>query len=210
MNLIEQLNWRYAVKRMTGEQIPEAKLDNILEAIRLSASSMGLQPYTILVISNREILQQIRENISRQPQVAEASHLLVFAVWNPITDVQIDDYINNVMAVRKVSAESLEGYRNSIKKLVHGRNEQENQNWAAKQAYLALGTGLAAAAMEEIDATPMEGFDPEKLDELLQLPAKGLKSVVLLALGYRDEASDYLVNAAKVRRKKDKLFIRIN
>lgn len=210
MDIIKALNWRYAAKRMTGEQVPEEKLDTILEAIRLSASSMGLQPYTVLVINNQDLRKEIFEKAAQQPQVVEASSLLVFAAWDPVKEEQIDAYIDQVAEERGVAPETLEGFRNSIKGLVKGRTEEVNFNWAARQAYLALGTGLAAAAALEVDATPMEGFNPAALDEVLNLQEKGLRSVVIMTLGYRDEEKDPLANVKKVRRQKDKLFITIN
>ncbi|KAA9345541.1 nitroreductase family protein [Adhaeribacter soli] len=210
MNLLEALNWRYAAKRMTGARVPENKLNNILEAIRLSASSMGLQPYTILVIQNQDLKKEIFEKAAQQPQIVEASALLVFAAWDPVTEEQIDEYIDHVAEERGVNPDTLADFRNGIKTMVKGRTPEVNFNWAARQAYLALGTGLAAAASEEVDATPMEGFSPEELDKVLNLPEKGLRSVVIMTLGYRDPERDPLVNVKKVRRQKEKLFISIN
>jgi nitroreductase/dihydropteridine reductase len=210
MDLKDALNWRYAAKRMTGAKVPETKLENILEAIRLSASSMGLQPYTILAISNQEIKKEIFEKAAKQPQIVEASALLVFAAWDPIRPEQVDDFISNVAEERGVEPETLDGYKNSIKGLVTGRSAEVNFDWAARQCYIALGTGLIAAAMEEVDATPMEGFNPAELDNVLNLKEKGLRSVVIMTLGYRDPEKDPLVNVKKVRRQKDKLFIRID
>jgi nitroreductase / dihydropteridine reductase len=210
MNLLEALNWRYAAKRMTGARVPETKLNNILEAIRLSASSMGLQPYTILVIQNQDLKKEIFEKAAKQPQIVEASALLVFAAWDPVTEEQINEYIDHVAEERGVNPDTLEGFRNSIITMVKSRTPEVNFNWAARQAYLALGTGLAAAASEEVDATPMEGFNPEELDKVLNLPEKGLRSVVIMTLGYRDPERDPLVNVKKVRRQTEKLFIPIN
>lgn len=209
MDLIQQLNWRYAVKRMTGEQVPEEKVERILEAIRLSASSMGLQPYTVLVVSNPALLKQIQAEAIKQPQVGEASHLLVFAAWWPVKEEQVDAYMQHIAEVRDVPVASLNDFRNSILGLVHSRSDEMNFNWAARQAYIALGTGLAAAAMEEVDATPMEGFDPQQLDEVLQLREKGLRSAVAMVLGYRDVQNDPMAQRKKVRREKENLFIRM-
>jgi len=207
MELIKALNWRYATKRMTGEKIPQEKLDRILEAIRLSASSTGLQPYTVLVLENQELRKKLQPFAYNQPQIVEASHLLIFAAWSNITIEQVREFISNIAETRGVTVDSLKAYQSMIENLISNKTAEENYAWAAKQTYIALGTALVAAAVEGIDATPMEGFDPQAFDDLLQLQEKGLRSVSLLTLGYRDDKNDYLANAKKVRRQKEKLFI---
>ena len=208
-DLIEKLNWRYAAKRMNGESIPEEKLNTILEAIKLSPSSVGLQPYKVLVISDKNLKEKIYKEAAQQPQIVESSHLLVFAVWEKITAEQIADYINLVAATRNITVESLAQYHSKISDSILGRTEEINFNWAAKQAYIALGHGLVAAATEYVDATPMEGFNNAKLDQILGLSEKGLKSVVIMTLGYRDSENDVLAKAKKVRRTNEDLFISI-
>jgi nitroreductase len=210
MNLIEALNWRYATKRMTGKQVPEEKVDRILDAIRLSASSMGLQPYTILTVTNNDLKKTLQPAAYNQPQIVEGSHLIVFAAWDDISENQIDDYMQQIAKVRGVSLESLKDFKTSLINTVQSRTLEERYEWAARQVYIALGTALAAAAVEQVDATPMEGFIPEKVDEILNLKEKGLKSVAMMALGYRDEENDFLANAKKVRRDKDKLILQLN
>jgi nitroreductase / dihydropteridine reductase len=200
MELIENLNWRYAVKRMTGEKIPQQKINNILEAARLSASSAGLQPYKIIVIDNAELKATLLPAAFNQPQITESSHLFVFAAYENITAQHVDDFINLQAAVKKVPAESLAPFKERLVTTILPRTEQENFNWAARQAYIALGTALIAAAGEKVDATPMEGFNPALFDEILGLQKLALKSVAILALGYRDEANDFLAKAPKVRR----------
>ena len=209
MELIKALNWRYATKRMTGETIPQEKLDRILEAIRLSASSTGLQPYTILVLEDKELRKKLQSFAYNQPQIVEASHLLIFAAWSNITLEQVKEFISNIAETRGVTVDSLKAYQAMIENLISNKTAEENYTWAAKQTYIALGTALVAAAIEGIDATPMEGFNPQAFDELLQLSEKGLRSVSLLTLGYRDAKNDYLANAKKVRRQKEKLFINL-
>lgn len=209
MELIKALNWRYATKRMTGEKIPQEKLDRILEAIRLSASSTGLQPYTILVLEDKELRKKLQPFAYNQPQIVEASHLLIFAAWSNITIEQVKEFISNIAEARGVTLDSLKAYQAMIENLISNKTAEENYTWAAKQTYIALGTALVAAAIEGIDATPMEGFNPQAFDELLQLSEKGLRSVSLLTLGYRDAKNDYLANAKKVRRQKEKLFINL-
>ncbi|MFB9864951.1 nitroreductase family protein [Rufibacter immobilis] len=209
MNLLQDLNWRYATKRMTGQRIPQEKLDTILEAIRLSASSMGFQPYNVVVVEDLERRKEIQAKAANQPQVAEASHLLIFAAWDTLTPAQVEAYMQHMAQERGVAPETLAGFASSINNLIVSRTPEENFQWSARQAYIALGTGLAAAATERVDATPMEGFNPAALDELLGLKEKGLRSVALLALGYRDEAKDALANAKKVRRPASDFFVTV-
>lgn len=207
MNLIKSLKWRYATKRMNGLEVPERKLDAILEAIRLAPSSFGLTPYSIIVIKEKALLKKINSSACQQPQLLEGSHLIVFAAWNDITEKQVDEYMALIAATRGVPIATLTDFKKAIWGSMSQRSQADRFAWSVKQAYIALGIGLAAAAIEEVDATPMEGFDPAKLDEILDLPSKGLKSTVLMMLGYRDAASDPLVTAKKVRRVKEDLFI---
>lgn len=207
MELIDALNWRYAAKKMNGEPVPAEKIDTILESIRLSASSVGLQPYNVLVIDNHQLRGQIHEKACPQPQIVEGSHVLVFASWTAIEAEQIDAYIKLIADTRQTTVESLTPFADSIKGALLTRTPEARAEWAARQAYIALGTAMVAAATEQVDATPMEGFNADALDELLGLREKGLHSVVLLVLGYRDAEKDYLANATKVRRTADQLFI---
>lgn len=208
MSLINDLAWRYAAKRMNGNKVSIEKIENLLEAIRLSASGFGLQPYQVFVIENPELRAQIQPIAYGQPQVTESSHLLVFAAWNEVTEEKIDAFIQLVSEVRNVPVDELSDYRRAISGMLK-RPQEAQANWAARQVYLAMGTALAAAAELQIDSTPMEGFIPAQLDELLDLSSKGLHSVLMLALGERDTATDYMANVAKVRYSKDQLFIRL-
>ncbi|MFN6943502.1 MAG: nitroreductase family protein [Cytophagaceae bacterium] len=205
MNLIDALEWRYATKKMNGKIVPDEKVETVLQAIRLAPSSMGLQPYTVLVITDQDLKKEIF-NVSKQAQVIDSSHLLVFAAWENIHIHQVEEYIASIAETRNVPLGSLDGFKKNIFSLVN-RPQEENFNWAARQAYIAFGTAIAAAAEERIDATPMEGFDSTALDKLLNLQEKGLKSVTLLPLGYRDTENDWLSKAPKVRREKEKLFV---
>jgi nitroreductase len=209
MSIIENLSWRYAVKKMNGNKVSEEKIETLLEAIRLSASGFGLQPYQIFVIQNPELKAKIQPIAYGQPQTVESSHLLVFAAWNEVTEEKIDAFMNLVAETRGLPLEALADYRGAIAGSMLGRPKEMQANWAARQVYLAMGTALAAAAELKIDTTPMEGFVPAKLDELLGLEAKGLHSVLMLAIGDRDEAGDYMVNAAKVRTPSTELFERL-
>jgi nitroreductase len=208
MNLIKALNWRYAAKRMNHEKVPAAKLENILEAIRLAPSSMGLQPYNVIVVEDPDVRKQIRVIAHNQPQIEEGSHVLIFAAWEKITSAKADDYIQLIAEARGIPKESLAGFAAAV----NGRTKLPDEagfNWSARQAYIAFGIGIAAAALEEVDATPMEGFDPEALDKLLGLREKGMRSVVMLVLGYRDESADPLSRAKKVRRDKSNFFVEL-
>jgi nitroreductase / dihydropteridine reductase len=206
-NILESLEWRYASKRMNGQKVPSDKVNNILEAIRLAPSSMGLQPYTVLVIEDEALKKQITPIAWNQPQIEECSHLLVFAAWDDINPEHINEYISYTADVRNMPEEALADFKNTLLGIADKNTKEQNFVWAAKQAYIAFGTALVAAATEKVDTTPMEGFDNAALDKLLNLEAKGLKSVTLLPLGYRDVENDWLVNLPKVRRQKEKLFI---
>jgi nitroreductase len=206
--LLEKLNWRYAAKRMTGEQVPEEKLNNILESVKLAPSSGGLQPYNVLVIKDKETKEKIYA-AAPQPQILGASHILVFAAWEKVTAQNIADYMELIASTRGISTESLGGFQNSMNNSVSSRTDEGNFQWAARQAYIGLGHALVAAALEEVDATPMEGFNAKALDELLHLNEKGLRSVVILTLGYRDAEKDPLSKAKKVRRPHEDFFITV-
>lgn len=209
MDMIQQLEWRYATKRMTGDKIPEDKLDRILRAIQLSPSSLGLQPYTIYIVESDEMKKKIHESgACTQPQILGCSQLIIFAVWMEYASEDINDYMNQIMTERGASKDSLEIFRSRIESAV-SRNPEDLFTWNARQAYIALGFGLVAAASEGIDSTPMEGFDSRRMDTLLGLTEKKQRSVALLALGYRDAPNDYMVNEKKVRREKEHLFVTI-
>jgi len=196
-------------EKMNGNAVSEEKIETLLEAIRLSASGFGLQPYQIFVIQNPELKAKIQPIAYGQPQTVESSHLLVFAAWNEVTEEKIDAFMNLVAETRGLPLEALADYRGAIAGSMLGRPKEMQANWAARQVYLAMGTALAAAAELKIDTTPMEGFVPAKLDELLGLEAKGLHSVLMLAIGERDAAGDYMVHAAKVRTPSNELFERL-
>lgn len=208
MDLLEKMNWRYATKRMTGEKLPPEKVERILESIRLTASGFGLQPYNVLVIEDEELKRKILPIANNQPQITESSHLLVFTAWDGITEDKIENYIQLIANTRNIGTDSLQGFKNSMLGWLKSQTSETSFNWAARQTYIAFGTGIVAAAVEGVDATPMEGFNAAALDELLGLMEKGLRSTSILALGYRDADKDHLVNAPKVRKSKEDLVIR--
>jgi nitroreductase / dihydropteridine reductase len=209
MSVLESLNWRYATKRMTGEQVPQEKIDVILEAARLAPTSSGLQPFSIISVSDRELLAKIQPIANNQPQITEASHLLVFAAWDNITPEQIEKVFDQVITERNLPADALDKYKNFLTTHFGSLSQEDRFNSAARQAYIAFGVAIVAAAEQKVDATPMEGFNPAQLDKLLGLREKGLRSVALLALGYRDTENDWLANLKKVRRAKEELVIEL-
>lgn len=206
MNIIEHLKWRYACKRMTGARIPDEALAQILEAIRLAPSSGGLQPYKVIVVGNPTLKERIYEQAAQQAQVLECSHLLVFAAWRTVSIEKVETYIQNIAQTREQSLESLDGFKKNLLELCN-KLAEENFAWAAKQSYIPIGTAILAAAALGIDACPMEGFDPEKLNAVLGLDTEGLGSTVIMALGYRNPETDFLWNKAKVRRAAKDFFI---
>jgi nitroreductase / dihydropteridine reductase len=211
MNIIDSLNWRYATKRMTGEKLPASDLATILEAIRLSASSYGLQPYTIIVIEDEAVKKQLQPLARGQAQIVESSHVLVFAAWDAVTEAHVDAYLEAYSETTGMPVQKILqfGVKDRMMEGIVALPQYEQYQWAAKQAFIALGTGIVAAASLKIDATPMEGFNPRKVDELLGFPAKNLRSVALFALGYRDSAADFMAKSPKHRAKAEKLFIKI-
>ena len=202
--LIEKLNWRYATKKMDPTKVvSEDKVERIVEAARLAPTSSGLQPFEVIVVTNKDVLARIQEIAWNQAQVTEGSHLLVFAAWDNYTTDRINHMFDLVNEERGFKNEGWENYRQMLLNNYPQRDAQVNFEHAARQAYIGFGMSVAAAAFEGVDATPMEGFDPVKLDEILGLKEKGLRSVTILPLGYRAAEGDWLVNLKKVRRPKD-------
>ncbi len=201
MSLIDKLQWRYATKKMdSSKAVPKEKIDQILEAIRLTASSSGLQPYEIIVITNKDILTKIRAIANDQSQVTDCSHLLVFAAWDTYTADRINQAFDMTEELRNFKSESGTAYRQMLLNAYPARDPEVNFTHTSKQAYIGLGTALIAAAYEQVDSTPMEGFDAKALDAILNLKEKGLRSVVMLPLGYRNADEDWLLKLKKIRR----------
>ncbi len=208
--LQDKLNWRYATKKMDpSRKVSDAKLARILEAIRLAPTSSGLQPFEVFVVTNPDLRAQLRAAAYDQAQVTDGSHLLVFAAWDNYTEARIDAVVADTASKRGGASDALTGYYTNLKSMYLPRSAEENYQHAARQAYIAFGLALTAAAFEEVDATPMEGFDPAKVDEILGLREKGLRSVTLLPIGYRATEGDWLQGQAKVRRDLDKLVTEI-
>ena len=204
--LHEKLNWRYATKKMDATRVvPQASVDRILEAARLAPTSSGLQPFEIIVVTNPEVKAKLRAAAYDQAQITDGSHVLVFAAWDNYTDARIDAIVDQVSAERGGPSDAVTGYYNNLKASYVPRTPEVNYEHAARQAYIAFGVALTAAAFEEVDSTPMEGFDPAQVDEILGLRARGLRSVTLMPLGYRAATGDWLNGAKKVRRPMDDL-----
>lgn len=206
MSLLENLNWRYATKKMNGTTVPQEKVDYILEAARLAPSSSGLQPYEVIVISNKELLEKIKPIASGQSQITDCSHLLIFAAWDTYTEDRINEVFKRHNTERNLPDSMTDAYRTMLIAAYPNRPAEENYQHAAKQAYISLGIAMAAAAEQKVDATPMEGFNYVALDELLNLKEKGLRTAVILPLGYRDTANDWLVNMKKIRTPKERFI----
>ena len=210
MDLIENLQWRYATKKMDpARAVPQDKVERILEATRLAATSSGLQPFEVLVVTNQEVREKIKAIAWGQGQITDGSHVLVFAAWDDYTAERINHMFDLTNAVRGLKNEGWENYRQMLLKTYPQRGAEVNYQHAARQAYIGLGTALIAAANEQVDSTPMEGFDPEALDAILDLRARGLRSVAILPLGYREPAQDWLVNLAKVRRPREQFVTEV-
>lgn len=199
--LLDRLNWRYATKKMDPtRRVPQEKVDRIVEAARLAPTSSGLQPFEVIAISNPEVKAKIMPIAWNQGQVVDGSHLLVFAAWDNYTAERINAMFDLVNEKRGFKNEGWENYRKMLLDTYVPRDAETNFQHAARQAYIGFGMALAAAAFEEVDATPMEGFDADALDGILDLRARGLRSVTIMPLGYRDANQDWLANLKKVRR----------
>lgn len=207
MSLIEALNWRYATKKMNGQAVPQEKVDFILEAARLAPTSSGLQPFKVIVVTNPAVKEALLPHAYSQSQIVDCSHLLIFAAWENYTEANIDEVFNRTNTERGLPSEATADYVARLKSMYLTRPAEENFQHAARQAYIGFGMAIAEAALLHVDTTPMEGFNGEKVDEVLGLKEKGLRSVTLLPLGYRDDSNDWLVNLKKVRQAKSDFII---
>lgn len=200
MDLIDNLKWRYATKKYDNtKKVAAEDVAKIVEAARLAPTSSGMQQFRVLVISNPELKEKIVPIASGQQIVADCSHLLVFAAWDQYTEERIDNIYQVTTTERGLKEGHFNDYTNRLKAVYLQQTPEENFVHTARQAYIGLGLAIAAAAELKVDSTPMEGFNNAALDELLDLGAQGLKSVLLLPLGYRDAEKDWLVNMKKVR-----------
>jgi Nitroreductase len=208
MALLEDLKWRYATKKYDPtKKVAQEDVDKILEAARLAPTSSGMQQFRVIVITDQELKNKIVPIAMEQQIVADCSHLLVFAAWDRYTEERIDKIYNYTTDERGLPRGRFKSYTDKLRALYLTQTAEENFIHTARQAYIGLGLAIAQAAELKVDSTPMEGFIGEELDELLGLKSKGLKSVLLLPIGYRDAENDWLVNMKKVRNPKDNFII---
>jgi nitroreductase len=206
-NFIKNANWRYATKKFDAtKKVSDADLQTLKEAIRLSASSYGLQPYQVILVENPELRAQLQPAAWGQAQLVDASHVLVFANVTNIGDAEIDAYLNNVAETRGLPLDALQGYGDFMKSKISSLSAEQKNIWTSKQTYIALGNLLNAAAELNIDVTPMEGFEPEKVNEILGLNERSLNASLIAPIGYR-HAEDATQSYAKVRKSEQELFI---
>lgn len=203
---IEHLNWRYATKQFdANKKLSEDQLQTLIDAVQLSASSYGLQPYKILVIKDEKIKEQLKAAGYNQSQFTDASAIFVFAHQTDFGAELVDSYIDHAARIKEVETSALEDYANLMKNSLLNLPQEAKAGWTARQAYIALGNLLSAAAAHQIDTCPMEGFDADAFDKILGLANTNLHSVVVAAAGYRS-ADDPTQHAAKVRRPQEELF----
>jgi nitroreductase / dihydropteridine reductase len=212
--IIEALNRRYATKKFdTTKKISEDDMESLVEALRLSPSAFGLQPWKFIHVTNSEIRAQLQANSRGQPQVTEASDLLIIAAKTNLQASDVEEYGENMMQTRKTNEPISEGdmakvleYKAMMINTISSRTQEQLKWWNQKQAYIALGVLLTVAASMEIDACPMEGFDPTKYDEILGLDKLWLTATVVIPVGYRSSEDKY-AELSKVRFPKEKLLI---
>ena len=208
-NFITNANWRYATKKFdTTKKVSKKDLETLKEAIRLSASSFGLQPYRILIIENPELRAKLQPAAWGQSQIVDASQLIVFANITNFGETEIDVSIANTTKTRGLPADALKGYGDFMKSKIVTLPEDVRNIWASKQTYLALGNLMNAASELKIDVTPMEGFEPAQVNEILGLGKLGLNATLLATIGYRHE-EDATQHYAKVRKSNEELFINL-
>ena len=209
MTSIEVLEWRYACKKFNDQKIiPDEVVNKLTQAFNLTASSYGLQPVKLLVIHNKDLQQELLPFTMNQQQVVQASHLFLFCSHVNVDADYINEFFDRIISKRGTPPEVLAGFRSAVLKEFGSKSQSEIDQWAAKQAYLALGNMLTVCAMEGIDACPMEGFIPDEYDRVLDLKSKGLKSVLLMPIGYRSE-NDPFAAMAKVRKSLDESVLHI-
>ena len=206
---LENQNWRYATKKYDASKIITTEdLNTLKEAIRLSSSSYGLQLYKVFIVDNPELRAQLQPAAWGQTQIVDASHLVVFANITNFGGTEIDSYIKNLSETRGIPVESVQGYSDFMKSKITTLPVEERNNWTAKQTYLALGNLLNAAAEMKIDVTPMEGFEPAAVNEILGFDKLGLNASLIATIGYRHE-DDATQHYAKVRKSNEELFINL-
>ena len=208
-NYIQSLNWRYATKKYNADKrVSDKDLKTLKEAVRLSASSYGLRPYRVIVVESAEVKKQLSEAAMgmNKNTFTDASELFIFAIEKNVNSEHVESYMNNISETRNMPKENLQQFADMINGSMQNLSSEQKDIWAAKQAYIALGNLLSAAALLNIDSTPMEGLDNAKVDEILGLDKLGLSTVVVGSVGYRHEEDPYQ-HMEKVRKSEDELFI---
>lgn len=209
MNSIESLQWRYAVKKFDeNKSLSETQINTLKEAFNLTATSYGLQPVKMLVIKNKEIQQKLVEHSWNQPQVLQASHVLVLCIPKEYDVKDVENYFTLVKNIRNTPDEILAPFKKMLTSSIANKTQEELTIWNKNQAYIALGNLMTVAANEQIDSCPMEGFIPEKYDEILNLDKHNLTSVLVLPVGFRAE-DDYMKDLKKVRKNTADVIIEI-
>jgi len=199
-DIIDRLKWRYATKKFNSEKIlPKKTLEQLKEAFNLTATSYGLQPVTLVIVKDKEQRKKLLPHSWDQHQVVDASHLLVFCVEEKLSPKYIQKYFKRVKTIRNTPDDILKPFEEFLLDSFEEQSSDEIRTWATNQAYLALGNLLTVCAATNIDACPMEGFNPTEYDRILGLKEKGLTSVLLLPVGYRDE-TDFMAKEKKVRK----------
>jgi nitroreductase len=210
MNSIESLQWRYAVKKFNEHKtLSKTQINTLKEAFNLTATSYGLQPIKLVVIKNKDIQKELVAHSWNQQQVVSASHLLVICIQTKYSAKEVESYFKLVKQIRETSDVVINPFKKFLTAEVEKKTQEELLIWTKNQAYLALGNLLTVCAAEQIDSCPMEGFVPEKYDEILKLGAQNLTSVLLLPVGFRAD-DDYMKDLKKVRRNIEDVIIEIN
>ena len=205
--ILENSNWRYATKKYDAtKKISENDINTIKEALRLTASSYGLQPYKILIVESPELRAKLQPVAWGQTQIVDASHLIIFANQTNFGDNEIEAFGKNIVETREIPAESIQGYVDFMKSKISTLPLETRNNWTSKQTYIALGNLLNIASELKIDATPMEGFEAEKVNEILGLDKLGLNTSLIATVGYRHE-EDATQHYKKVRKSNEELYI---
>ena len=206
MQLIKNLKWRYATKKFNPlKKVSQQNIDYIKEAVQLSASSYGLQPYKVLEIKNPQLREELKPLSWNQSQITDASHLFVFCNYKMVTNNDVDNLILLKSRTNGITMDKISGYGTFVKGKLKEKSATEMFHWTAKQTYIALSNALNACAELKIDCTPIEGFEPDDYNQKLELTEKGLNACVVLAIGYRDK-EDTSQNSKKVRKSIDMIF----
>lgn len=190
-SIVEAMNWRYACKKYSDKKVSQEDIDSLLEILRLTASSLGLQAWKFVLVESKDVRAELLPATYNQAQAIEASHFIVLCRKTDVSSVEVDQYVEQTAKVRGITVESLEGFKNMVQGYVDQAQGDKQISWLSNQVYIALGTLLTATAAMKIDSTPIEGLNPAEYDRILDLPSKKLATVVACAIGYRHEEDKY-------------------